>query len=445
MPKQVIMPRLDKDMEDGRIASWHRAKGDKISKGDVLFEIETDKAAVEVAAEADGVLHHISLGDGETAAVGSVVAWLYGADETVGPPPETTPNDSTEAPQDNEPAMTTGPTLRAAAVEPDTSLTDVTTCPSEDRLLATPAARAQASAKGVSLSGVTGTGPSGRIQKSDIIAAAAPASAAASVSEHSAEPPGHFNDQTGPLSVLSSGGGEGVALVMIHGFLADAAGWDKLAKPLGRRRPVHLVELPCHGRSPMRRVSDFADLVREIRHVFDSLKLERCHLVGHSLGGALALAVADTRPRTVASLTLISPAGLGPKIDGTVIDGMCRATRAESLGPWMKLLTSDPDAIGWTYVQAAAAGRRDSVLRASQRALADVLFPDGVQAFDLRPALDRLTPPTRIIWGRDDRIIPWKHALHAPGHISLNLFRGVGHMPHYEVPELLIPFLDELP
>jgi len=76
--------------------------------------------------------------------------------------------------------------------------------------------------------------------------------------------------------------------------------------------------------------------------------------------------------------------------------------------------------------------------------MADALFPDGVQGFDLRPAMDRVTAPTRIIWGRDDRIIPWKHALQAPGQASLNLFRGVGHMPHYEIPETLVPMLDDL-
>ena len=164
-------------------------------------------------------------------------------------------------------------------------------------------------------------------------------------------------------------------------------------------------------------------------------ELERCHLVGHSLGGGLALALADTRPRSIASLTLIAPAGLGPQIDGETLSGLARATKAESLGPWLNLLTGNPDAVGWSYVQAAAAARSDPALRSAQWAMARTLFPDGVQAFDIASALDRLEAETRILWGRADRIIPWEHALRAPGRVSINLFEGVGHMPHYEVPE----------
>lgn len=439
MPNQVTMPRLDKDMEEGRIASWHCVEGSEIAKGDVLFEIETDKAAVEVEAEHSGRLHHIAIASGESAPVDSVVAWIYADGEKVGPPPETGRSaPTTGSPEKSNPSKqdTSGSECapREAAVEPASQ----TATPSDGRVLATPAARAEAEARGLSLDLVTGTGPAARIQKSDVLAAATGLAHADSALPMRPETP------PGPLAVLTTGGGTRLPMVMIHGLLADASGWEKLAGPIGRDRVVHRIELPCHGRSPLGRIADFADLARSLRHTFAGIDIEQCHLVGHSLGGALALALADTRPRRIASLTLIAPAGLGPEINGDAIAGLCRATRADSLGPWMKMLTAEPDAIGWSYVQAAAAGRRDPVLRAGQSALAHALFPDGVQAFDMRAALDRLSMPTRIIWGRDDRIIPWQHALHAPGHVSLNLFRGVGHMPHYEISEQIEPFLAQL-
>ncbi len=429
-------------MEEGRISTWLRSEGDEIAKGDVLFEIETDKAAVEVEAEHAGILHHIALGDGESAPVGDVLAWIYGPDEDVGPPPEVQPATRPGEPTDDRaaPSASATPKERAATgkpAAPETTPPAEPGSPSRKRLLATPAARAEAKAHGVPLQSLAGTGPSARIQKSDIQAAI--------TSPPAPDAPAQAKDQPGALSVQSSGHGTATPMVMIHGFLADASGWEKLTRPLEAKRRIHRIELPCHGRSPMRQLASFADLARDLRKAFDDLGLERCHLIGHSLGAALALAIADTRPRTIGSLTLISPAGLGPQINGPAIEGMCRATRAESLGPWMKLLTADPDAIGWPYVQAAAAARRDPALRASQLALANALFPDGVQAFDMRPALDRITAPTRIIWGRDDKIIPWKHALHAPGHASLNLYHGVGHMPQYEIPEKLTPMFDALP
>jgi len=438
MPNQVTMPRLDKDMEEGRIATWHRGEGDEIAKGDVLFEIETDKAAVEVEAEYDGHLHHITLASGESAPVESVVAWIYAAGEKVGPPPKA-PAPASAPPEESTPSAPKPAPKESAPREAAPRPPDPAVAPSDGRTLATPVARAEAEARGLSLGDITGTGPAARIQKSDVLAAAdAPTPAYAA-------PPLQPENPPGPLSVLCTGGGDRLPMVMIHGFLADASGWEKLARPLERERPVHRIELPCHGRSPLGRVADFADLVRYLRHAFDGINTERCHLVGHSLGAALALALADTRPRRIASLTLIAPAGLGPEINGDAVAGMCRATRADSLGPWMKLLTADPDAIGWSYVQAAAAGRRDPALRAAQSALADAVFPDGVQAFDMRAALERLDMPTRIIWGREDRMIPWRHALHAPGHVALNLFRGVGHMPHYEIPEQIEPLLAQLP
>jgi pyruvate dehydrogenase E2 component (dihydrolipoamide acetyltransferase) len=222
--------------------------------------------------------------------------------------------------------------------------------------------------------------------------------------------------------------------VLIHGFASDATSWAPLESHL-KNSPLIRIDLPGHGKSPKLRIDSFADLVKEVRRAFDGLGIEAAHLVGHSLGGAVSLALADTRPRSLSSLTLIAPAGLGPDIDGDAVSGICRANRPESLAPWLRALVANEDLITDSYVRLAMAGRADPNLRAAQSALAGVLFPDGVQAFDLRAALDRIETPTRIIWGRQDRIIPWKHALRAPGRIGLHLFEGTGHMPQIECAE----------
>jgi pyruvate dehydrogenase E2 component (dihydrolipoamide acetyltransferase) len=88
--------------------------------------------------------------------------------------------------------------------------------------------------------------------------------------------------------------------------------------------------------------------------------------------------------------------------------------------------------------------RADPALRSAQADLAQMLFPDGVQAFDLTAALGRLELPAKIIWGRADRIIPWRHALLAPGRVALHLLEGVGHMPHVEAPAMVGALLQEL-
>jgi pyruvate dehydrogenase E2 component (dihydrolipoamide acetyltransferase) len=249
-----------------------------------------------------------------------------------------------------------------------------------------------------------------------------------------------FRPETGLLAVSRGRGGAGTPVVLLHGFASDATSKARLEAHL-RDRPVIRIDLPAHGKSPKRAADSFADLVRDVRHALDGLSLCSAHLVGHSLGGAVALALADTRPDRIAGLTLIAPAGLGPEIGGAVLRGICNATRAASLDPWLRSLVSDEAIVTDSYVRLAMAARADARLRAAQAALAEALFPDGVQAFDLRAALDRVAAPARIVWGRHDAIIPWTHALRAPGRVALHLFDGIGHMPQIECPEAVAAIL----
>jgi len=414
------MPKVDMDMATGTIAAWHVEEGAKVAKGDPIFDIETDKAAMEVEAPADGTLHH-PVPEGAEVPIGAPVAWLYGEDEEIGEPPAEQAQKlevSTKTPNGESDTVT--PTARPSA--PDTEAAE------QDKPRATPKARKLARDNGVDLSGIEGTGPRGRIQAADVIVLddtprQAPASAA-------------FTDEAGPLSVIRSKGGTGMPIVLIHGFANEAAAWSPIEAHL-TGRPLIRIELPCHGKSPKRRVTGFADLVSDIRRALDDLDLQTTHLVGHSLGGAVALAIADTRASRIDSLTLIAPAGFGPDINGAVLDGIGRATRAESLGPWLRQLVADETVITDRYVRAAMMSRKDPALRAAQRAMADALFPDATQAFDLRPALSRIAIPTRIIWGKRDGIIPWRHALGAPGRVGLHLFDGLGHLPHMESPDAI--------
>ena len=87
MPVEVIMPKVDMDMASGKVMSWHIAEGEAVSKGDPLFDIETDKAAMEVEAPADGILHHMAP-EGAEIPIGTPCAWLYAEGEEVGEQPQ---------------------------------------------------------------------------------------------------------------------------------------------------------------------------------------------------------------------------------------------------------------------------------------------------------------------------------------------------------------------
>jgi pyruvate dehydrogenase E2 component (dihydrolipoamide acetyltransferase) len=312
-------------------------------------------------------------------------------------------------------------------VEAELELVDAIAGQATGKVRATPRARSLASGAGLNIADLIGTGPRGRVQALDVeneiaLRDTRPAPLASPVT---------FKAETGSLAVTRTKGGTGTPIVMIHGFASDATSWAPMETHL-KHRPLIRIDLPGHGKSPKLRIDSFADLVREVRRAFDDLGLEAAHLVGHSLGAAISIALADTRAKRLSSLTLIAPAGLGPDINGDALSGICRATRAESLGPWLRSLVANEDIVTDSYVRLAMAGREDANLRAGQSRLADGLFPDGVQAFDLRAALERIDTPTRIIWGKQDAIIPWKHALRAPGKMALHLFDGVGHMPQIE-------------
>lgn len=417
MPVEVIFPKVDMDMERGKIVTWHVKPGEKVAKSTPLFDIETDKAAMEVESPAEGFLHHVVAKEGSEVAIGAAVAWIYAEGEKVGDIPAGQATQA-DASSDPEPVQEETQLQRPAPANLPQ--------PTRNRR-ATPAARALAAQGGFDLKSIDGSGPQRRVQAKDVIA-----NLKAPDPIWGAQPAPGWTPENGELAVLRSGSGDHAPILMIHGLAADGPSLAVLDPLLPQDHEFLKMELPSHGRSPRRRVAGFADLARQVRARFDDLALDNVHFVGHSLGGALALALADTRPRKVRSLTLISPAGLGPEFGGQILRGVTRASSAASLGPWLRQLTSAPDTITEDYVRAAMAIRGDAAMRAAQADMASALFPDDTQSFDISSTLRRLDCPTRIIWGRDDRVIPWCHALRAPGRIALHLLEGVGHLPHVE-------------
>ena len=180
----INMPRLSDTMEEGTVASWLKQVGDAVEEGDILAEIETDKATMEFESFFSGVLLHIGIQVGETAAVDTLLA-IIGPEGTdvaaILAAPAAAPKAA--AP---EPAPVTAPvqteipvetTAVAAAVAPPVAVTT-----SSGRIMASPLAKKIAKEKGIDLNLVTGTGESGRIVKRDVeqfTPAAAPAASSA--------------------------------------------------------------------------------------------------------------------------------------------------------------------------------------------------------------------------------------------------------------------------
>ena len=178
MPINITMPALSPTMEEGTLAKWLVKEGDTVSSGDIIAEIETDKATMEVEAVDEGTMAKILIGEGtEGVKVNAVIAVLVEEDEDASSvqataAPVSTPSASTPVPAPTPVAASEArPTPVAASPAPVAPATG-------DRIKASPLARRIAGLKGLDLAGVTGTGPRGRIIKRDVEAAqpgAAPA------------------------------------------------------------------------------------------------------------------------------------------------------------------------------------------------------------------------------------------------------------------------------
>ena len=155
-------------------------------------------------------------------------------------------------------------------------------------------------------------------------------------------------------------------------------------------------------------------------------------LVGHSLGAAVAVAVAEVAAFRVRSMFLVSPTGLGPDINGDFLDGFCRARSAAELAPWMALLVADPASLHPAFLQVTAETRAQPGVAEAQDQIARHLFPNGTQASSVRETLAHLAVPIRVVFGGADRIIPARHMAGLPGTVAQHLFPEGGHMPQVE-------------
>ncbi|MGQ9541701.1 MAG: dihydrolipoamide acetyltransferase family protein [Armatimonadota bacterium] len=147
---QVIMPKMGDGMSEGTILRWLKKEGDPVDAGDILAEIETDKASVELPADVSGKLAAIAAKEGETVPVGAVIAEILGEGEQ----PQVVPS----APAEAVAPEATAPTSERVQEE----------TPAQERVKASPLARRIAREAGIDLAMVKGTGPGGRIVERDV-------------------------------------------------------------------------------------------------------------------------------------------------------------------------------------------------------------------------------------------------------------------------------------
>jgi pyruvate dehydrogenase E2 component (dihydrolipoamide acetyltransferase) len=242
--------------------------------------------------------------------------------------------------------------------------------------------------------------------------------------------PAYRRDEVGGITVRYArrGADRGVPVLFVHGFGGDLNNWLFNLDAVAEAAPVIALDLPGHGESQARLPgATLAELARFVALFLDRLDVERAHLVGHSLGGAIAAQLALDFPSRVASLVLINSAGLGEEIDAGYIDGFVAASSRRELKPLVEKLFADPALVTRALIDDLLKAKRIDGVPEVLAALAAAQFAGGRQAEQPARRLGAGLP-LLVLWGREDRIIPAAHAALAPAGAAVHVIEGAAHM-----------------
>jgi len=254
--------------------------------------------------------------------------------------------------------------------------------------------------------------------------------------------------------------GKGPVLLLIHGMGGTLENWEEVIEPLAKKHTVIAPDLPGHGTSgPSGGDYSLGALAAILRDLLVALGHQRATLVGHSLGGGIAMQFAYQFPEMVERLVLVSSGGLGPEVSPILraaalpgADTFIAATAGagqrvgSAVGRALSTIGLRPNA-DMAEVLRGYASLTDPIRRTAFLATVRAVIGTGGQRVD---ATDRLylaeAMPVLIIWGARDRIIPAHHGEDAHGHIPgsrLEIFDDIGHMPQIEAPLRFVGTIEE--
>lgn len=261
------------------------------------------------------------------------------------------------------------------------------------------------------------------------------------------EPPGpsvETVDVDGRSISYATCGTGGDVVVLVHGYGGDKNSWLFVQDPLADGRTVHALDLPGHGTSD----KDIGDgsldtLARTVTGFLDAIGVEEAHLVGHSLGGAVVVAVAAAAPERVRSLTLVAPAGVGRDIDAGYLRGFADATSRRELKPHLGKLFADEGLVTRQLVEDLLKYKRLDGVDAALHTLLGTLLDGDAQAIDAGVSLTSVRAPTAVVWGREDRLLPPPNADAVGGGVPVRTVDAAGHMVHMEAPVAVREAIEE--
>lgn len=227
-------------------------------------------------------------------------------------------------------------------------------------------------------------------------------------------------------------------IVLLHGFGGCHDVWGEVISPLSASARTLAYDLPGHGLSLDFPGAGPAKVAAKAIHADLSARaLKRVHLVGHSMGGAVAVLMALADPEKVASLTLLAPGGFGPEINGALLRRFAAASESSEILACLAAM-SGPRALPFDHAADTLSEmrRRPGQLEKLVE-IAAAMTRDDRQGVIPRNLLDTLAMPVMVVWGTDDAVLPFAHADGLPARFHVHHVLEAGHMLIEEAPDLI--------
>ena len=241
-------------------------------------------------------------------------------------------------------------------------------------------------------------------------------------------------------------------LVFLHGFGASARAWDPVIDLMPPDYPLIVYDLPGHaGSLPGPGIGGAGAMARAILDDLGSRGIDRIHLAGHSMGGAIAALMTLRAGERVCSLMLAAPGGFGPEINHRLLDHYRQAVDVETMRMALEGMFGFNSALGDETIRRLVAMRRQPGAIEALKIIFDAMFIGSGETSDddasrfqgviAADALAEISCPVALVWGRLDGVLPVHQAAHAPAGFTVTILHGAGHMLPEERPDVLAEIL----
>ncbi len=245
------------------------------------------------------------------------------------------------------------------------------------------------------------------------------------------------------LACVEMGERDAAPIIFLHGFGGRAANWQDVQSQISKHHKTIAFDLPGHAGSLD--YPDFGEPKVAARAVIEELSarnIDKAHLVGFSMGGAIASLIGLFAPEKIASLTLLAPGGFGPEINHRMLQAYAAAESEDEFRGVLPQFFGFSAEISDEFIRQEVEAREVSSATDALKKIANLLFDGKEQGVIPLAPLVEIGVPIKVLWGTQDNILPTRQAHKLPGEIATHVFADTGHMLIEEQGEAVVRLIE---